>query len=108
VQYFPAYEIMMDELRDYRFYESDFIHPNKQAIDYIFERFSVNYFDVELEIFINNWKKIKSELNHRPFNENSASHQKFLKTLFEKLESISEIVNVEKEKEAVLSRIFVT
>jgi GSCFA family len=106
VQYFPAYEIMMDELRDYRYYNADLIHPNKLAIDYIFERFSATYFDENLESFINDWKKIKSELNHRPFNENSASHQKFLKTLLQKLEDISEIVNVEKEKEAVLSRIF--
>ncbi len=107
VSYFPAYEIMVDELRDYRFYEADLIHPNKMATDYIFKRFSVTYFDEKLTEFSENWSKIKAELGHRPFNEKSISHQKFLKKLLKKLEDISKIVNVEKEKELVLSRIFV-
>lgn len=107
VQYFPAYEIMMDELRDYRFYEEDLIHPNKMATDYIFQRFSETYFDEKTKEFIKKWSKIKADLQHRPFNEKSDNHQKFLKTLFQKLEDISEFVDVEKEKEEVLSRIFV-
>ncbi len=107
VQYFPAYEIMMDDLRDYRFYEADLIHPNKIAESYIIEKFSNAYFDKNLLNFVKDWSKISTDLNHRPFNENSASHQKFLKNLMKKLEDISKIVNVEKEKEAVLSRIFV-
>lgn len=107
VQYFPAYEIMMDELRDYRFYEVDLIHPNKQAVDYIFERFASAYFDENLQNFILNWKRIKTELHHRPFNEKTTNHQNFLRSLLQKLEDISKIVDVEKEKEAVLSRIFV-
>jgi GSCFA family len=107
VSYFPAYEIMMDELRDYRFYEADMIHPNKLATNYIFKRFSETYFDEKLNTFINDLSKIKNDLNHRPFNEKSPQHQKFLKTLLKKLEDISQIVDVEKEKEAVLSRIFV-
>jgi GSCFA family len=106
VQYFPAYEIMMDELRDYRFYEADMIHPNKLAENYIFERFSKTYFDENTQNFVSEWSKIRSDLNHRPFNEQSEKHQKFLKTILKKLEDISKIVAVEKEKEAVLSRIF--
>lgn len=106
VSYFPAYEIMMDELRDYRFYKADLIHPNEIAEQYIFQRFSETYFDKKLIDFIENWSKIKSDLSHRPFNEKSVSHQKFLKNLYQKLEEISAIVDVEKEKEAVLSRIF--
>lgn len=107
VTYFPAYEIMMDELRDYRFYEADMIHPNKLATDYVFKRFSETYFDEKLNTFINDFSKIKSDMNHRPFNEKSPQHQKFLKSLLKKLAEISAIVDVEKEKEAVLSRIFV-
>ncbi len=107
VTYFPSYEIMIDELRDYRFYEEDLIHPNKIAIDYIFERFSATFFDEKTNEFIKSWSKIQSDLNHRPFNENSEKHQIFLKTLLKKMETISEIVDLKKEKEAVLSRIFV-
>lgn len=106
VTYFPAYEIMMDELRDYRFYETDMIHPNKVATDYIFERFSDTYFDENTKTFMQEWSKIQSDLNHKPFNEKSTQHQIFLKKLLQKLEEISVNVNVEKEKEAVLSRIF--
>ncbi|MES2795383.1 MAG: GSCFA domain-containing protein [Bacteroidota bacterium] len=107
VEYFPAYEIMMDELRDYRFYESDMIHPNKIAEEYIYQRFSNTYFDENLLSFISKWTKIRNDLSHKPFNIKSSAHQKFLKNLLKKLEDISEIVNVEKEKEAVLSSIFV-
>lgn len=107
VSYFPSYEIMVDELRDYRFYKSDMIHPNQQAENYIFERFTATYFDEHLLEFLRDWAKIKSDIDHLPFNEKSDLHQKFLKNLFKKLEKISEIVEVEKEKEAVLSRIFV-
>ena len=107
VNYFPSYEIMMDELRDYRFYEEDLIHPNKIAEKYIFERFSQTYFTDKLIDIIQKWQKIKSDLAHRPFHEKSESHQIFLAHLLKKLEDISTIVNVEKEKEAVLSRIFV-
>jgi GSCFA family len=107
VTYFPAYEIMMDELRDYRYYDEDMIHPNKIAEKYIFERFSKTYFSNELIDFVTEWQKLQLDLNHRPFNEKSESHQKFLKNLLGKLEAISSIVPVEKEKEAVLSRIFV-
>jgi hypothetical protein len=107
VSYFPAYEIMMDELRDYRFYESDLIHPNKQAEKYIFERFSKTYFDEKTQIFLDEWAKIKSDINHRPTNINSEKHQTFLKNILVKLDQISALVNVEKEKELVLSRIFV-
>ncbi len=106
VMYFPAYEIMMDELRDYRFYANDMIHPNKLAEDYIFKRFADCYFDQELMDFTIKWSNIKKELNHKPFDEKSPSHQLFLKKLLKKLEEISQIVNVEMEKEAILSRIF--
>lgn len=105
VSYFPAYEIMMDELRDYRFYEADLIHPNSIAEKYIFKRFEEAFFDENLQNFIVKWQKIKAEISHRPFNEKSESHQKFMKNLIQKLEDIASIVDVEKEKENLISRI---
>lgn len=66
VSYFPAYEIMMDELRDYRFYEKDLIHPNEIAIDYIWEKFKETYFSSELAAVELAWDRIRSTMLHRP------------------------------------------
>ncbi|WP_165042405.1 GSCFA domain-containing protein [Dysgonomonas sp. ZJ709] len=77
--YFPSYEIVLDELRDYRFYNEDMIHPNTTAIKYIWERFSETYFSKETHSIINEWLKINSAIQHRPFNENSPEHKHFLK-----------------------------
>ncbi|WP_411893651.1 GSCFA domain-containing protein [Winogradskyella sp. A2] len=76
--YFPAYEIMMDELRDYRYYKEDMIHPSNLAVDYIWEKFKLVWFsDKSLEL-IEKIVKIQSKLSHRPFNPESSEHKKFL------------------------------
>ena len=85
VNYFPSYEIVMDELRDYRFYAEDMLHPNQVAIDYIWERFSQTYitestFKTQKEV-----ETIQKGLAHRPFNPNSESHQQFLLKLQNKM-----------------------
>ncbi|OWP79486.1 GSCFA domain-containing protein [Flavobacterium oreochromis] len=79
--YFPSYEIVMDELRDYRFYEKDMLHPNSLAIDYIWERFSESYFDSETVALMAEIESVQKSLSHRPFNPNTESHQKFLQKL---------------------------
>jgi hypothetical protein len=66
VTYFPAFEIMMDELRDYRFYEKDLIHPNEIAVDYIWQKFKETYFSRELIAVDLAWERIRSTLEHRP------------------------------------------
>ena len=66
VGYFPAYEIMMDELRDYRFYEKDLIHPNETALDIIWEKFKETYFSSELSALEIAWNRVLSTLKHRP------------------------------------------
>ncbi len=66
VSYFPAYEIMMDELRDYRFYEKDLIHPNETALDYIWQKFKETYFSSELLTAEIAWNRVLSTLMHRP------------------------------------------
>ncbi|MDO4764075.1 MAG: GSCFA domain-containing protein [Flavobacteriaceae bacterium] len=76
--YLPIYEIVMDDLRDYRFYKEDFIHPNHQAIQYVWEKFGKAYFNEETQSFIQENLKIKQALGHRPNNEHSAKHQEFL------------------------------
>lgn len=83
--YFPSYEIMMDELRDYRFYAEDMIHPNSVAIDYIWQRFSETCISEESHSIMKEVETIQKGLAHRPFNLNSESHQQFLSKLHDKM-----------------------
>lgn len=86
--YFPSYEIMMDELRDYRFYAEDMLHPSQTAIDYIWMKFSENYInETEFET-MQHVSEIQKALNHRPFNPNSESHIKFQDNLKHKINAI--------------------
>ncbi len=103
--YFPSYEIVIDDLRDYRFFKSDLIHPNEQAEKYILDIFSETYFDENLKSFINDWKKIKTGIEHRPFNPNSKNHQKFLQNLLTKIQTFENQIDISKEKEAIQNQI---
>ena len=89
VNYFPSYEIMMDELRDYRFYAEDMLHPNQTAIDYIWIKFFENYVDKKEFALMNQVCEIQRALKHRPFNPNSESHQKFLQNLNQKIDKLA-------------------
>jgi hypothetical protein len=86
--YFPSYEIMMDELRDYRFYGEDMLHPNQTAIDYIWIQFFENYIDEKEFATMQEVCDIQKALHHRPFNPNSESHLKFLDNLNQKLNTL--------------------
>ncbi|WP_329805762.1 GSCFA domain-containing protein [Flavobacterium facile] len=86
--YFPSYEIMMDELRDYRFYAEDMLHPNQTAIDYIWIKFFENYVDEKEFGLMNQVCEIQRALKHRPFNPNSESHKKFLENLNQKINTL--------------------
>ena len=90
VSYFPSYEIMMDELRDYRFYAEDMIHPNKTAINYIWERFTETWFLDETLSAMKEIDVIQKGILHRPFQENTVQHQKFLENLEAKKEKIQQ------------------
>ncbi len=83
--YFPSYELMMDELRDYRFYAEDMIHPNQIAIDYIWQRFSETFITEESHSIMKEVETIQKGLAHRPINANSESHQQFLSKLHVKI-----------------------
>ena len=78
VTYFPAYEIVLDELRDYRFYQPDMLHPSQQAVEYIWERFVDVYFSARAKQFLHEWKPIKEALAHRPFHPESQEYLLFL------------------------------
>lgn len=84
VYYFPAYEIVNDELRDYRFYKADMLHPNEQAVEYIWERLVATCFSAEAKQFLEEWRPIKEALAHRPFHPEAAAYQDFIKKTKEK------------------------
>lgn len=86
--YFPSYEILMDELRDYRFYAEDMAHPNQLAIDFIWERFSETYFTSETFATMKEVESIQKGLQHKPFNELSEAHRHFLKLLKEQISAL--------------------
>jgi lysophospholipase L1-like esterase len=73
--YFPAYEIVMDELRDYRFYAADMLHPSAQAVEYIWERLVESYFSPEAKAFLDEWRPLKQALGHKPFNPDSEEYR---------------------------------
>lgn len=83
--YFPSYELMMDELRDYRFYAEDMIHPSQTAINYIWEKFKQVWVKETVFSTMDEVETIQKRLSHKAFNPNSEQHQKFLETLSKKI-----------------------
>ena len=80
--YFPAYELIIDVLRDYRFYDIDLVHPNYAATEFVFEKFTTNFIDVETTTLMEEVKKIVTAAKHKPFHAESKAHQSFInKTL---------------------------
>jgi lysophospholipase L1-like esterase len=88
--YFPSYEIMMDELRDYRFYTEDMIHPNQTAINYIWEKFTDSWISENSKELMKEILTIQNGINHRPFNPDSEEHHQFLKNIKRKIIAIKE------------------
>lgn len=77
MSYFPAYEIVMDELRDYRFYADDMLHPSPQAVEYIWERLVDSSFSPGAKHFLAEWRPLKQALAHKPFNADSPEYRAF-------------------------------
>jgi hypothetical protein len=82
--YFPSYEIMMDDLRDYRFYGDDLVHPNDMAVDYIWQHFEKSWISEQSRELMPEIEAIQKSLSHRPFDPDSEEHHKFLKNLEKK------------------------
>jgi lysophospholipase L1-like esterase len=87
-EYFPSYEIMMDELRDYRFYAEDMLHPSQIAIDYIWERFKESAISETAYVTMDTVESIQKSVQHRPFNPDSESHKKFEANLQSKIATL--------------------
>ena len=101
VHYFPAYEIMMDDLRDYRFYETDMTHPTPQAVDYIWDIFQNTYFSEKTQTLTQRIERIVTASKHRPFHTQSIDYQNFVKNNISKIEVLETefpTLNFEKEK----------
>lgn len=96
VSYFPAYEIMMDELRDYRFYQSDLIHPTEQAVEYIYKRFKQAHFEDELLDIAKKWEEMLRTLDHRPHPLQYAQHREILLRLRKEIEDAKSSVDSSK------------
>jgi hypothetical protein len=99
VSYFPSYEIMMDDLRDYRFYKSDMIHPSDEAENYIWNKFSSCWFDQSTLTFIEEWTQLRTAINHKPFNPESEKHQAFIKQTIDKIKKLDPTIDFNKELE---------
>lgn len=90
IHYFPAYEIMIDELRDYRFYARDMIHPSELAIDYILEKFSTAFFNEDTLALNSQIKKVHKARAHRSFHPASNTHQQFLNNQINQLQLLQQ------------------
>ena len=97
VSYFPSYEIMMDDLRDYRFYAPDMIHPSEQAEAYIWNKFASAYFNDETKALLEKWSSIQNALGHRPFNPASGAHQKFIRQTIQRVQELSDKFDITRE-----------
>ena len=87
LHYFPAYEILMDELRDYRFYAADMLHPSEQAVTYVWEQLFAWCFSNEAKAFMEEWRPIREALLHRPFHPESEEYLQFMRKTQERLKA---------------------
>ena len=90
VSYFPSYEIVQDELRDYRFYADDLTHPSTLAISYLQERFAQTYFNEETRLVMKQFQNLSKSLNHRPLHPDSEDYKSFLEKLTLKINQLIE------------------
>lgn len=103
--YFPSYEVMMDDLRDYRFYRADLIHPNEVAENHICTLFMKSVVSEEARKISEEWGRVRQAMEHRPLNPGSASHRAFLLNLREKIKTFGPYFEVREEAEEVEERL---
>lgn len=88
--YFPAYEIVMDELRDYRFYAADMLHPSAQATAYLWRRFCESFLEAASQSLLKEWEELRKAIAHKPLHPGSRSHRQFIAQTLAKAEGLSE------------------
>ncbi|MBK8491249.1 MAG: GSCFA domain-containing protein [Saprospirales bacterium] len=106
VHYFPAYELQLDDLRDYRFFAEDMVHPSAQAVEYIWDFFSQTYFSEKTRQVIKEVEAILRAAQHRPFQPNSAAHRAFRTVQLNKITALAQqypFLDLEEERKAFLS-----
>lgn len=89
VYYFPAYELVIDQLRDYRFYDTDMVHPNVQAIQFVWQSFIKTCFDSQAQAYVNDMHQLYAMQNHRVMHTGTQAHQKFVQALAQKQADIT-------------------
>lgn len=89
VHYFPAYELLLDDLRDYRFFDTDMVHPTEVAVDYIWDYFAETYFSTETQQLLAQVAKIRAAANHRPFHPDAPEHQTFARQQLNNIEKLT-------------------
>ena len=89
--YFPSYEILIDDLRDYRYYADDLAHPSKMAVDYVWERFCEAVLTPKAQAKLPQIAQIVAAAEHRPFNPESEAHKEFCRKMLEKIENMPEL-----------------
>ncbi len=97
VFYFPAYELVIDDLRDYRFFGEDMLHPSPQAQSYVWEKFQATCLSTSAKDWLKSWADISKALAHRPFNPNSAAHQQFLQKTLAKIHQFHPHIDLSQE-----------
>ena len=105
VSYFPAYELLVDDLRDYRFYTDDLLHPTPFAAKYIVQKFYDSYINQSTSSIIKHVQEIHAAIAHRPFQVKSTAHQQFLHQVLHKAKSLDQKVNMKSEIEAIKSQL---
>lgn len=108
IDYFPAYEIMMDELRDYRFYADDMLHPSPLAVEYIWQRFTEHFLSKDTLAIAKEWNDLQKAINHKPFQPDSEGYKHFILQTLLKMERINEkfpSFDLSKERDIVKSKL---
>ncbi len=105
VEYFPAFELMIDDLRDYRFYKNDMLHPTEIAETYIYKKFITCYTSDDTQTFLKQWSELRAGLLHKSFHPSSKGHQQFLKTLHKKISALKKTISVDEELKALEKQI---
>ena len=103
--YFPAYEIMIDELRDYRFYNVDRVHPSEEAIDYIWNKLKDAFFDSKTMDFTDNWDLLLQRINHNTMHKSTEMHQKFVNSTIALLKKYENEINIKPELDVLKSQL---
>lgn len=105
VSYFPSYELMLDDLRDYRFYKDDLIHPSTWAEDYIFQKFAETYLDDSVGEVMEEWDSVRKMLAHRPQHGYTESYRLLLENIKSRLEKLSETLPAGEELHQIADKL---